>query len=412
MPTGQLHSDNDGKVAMNFDDFSPSSNVPLPSILYDLRRVGQSSHVAAPLIPAGAFHSPQFLRLEMANIFATQWICVGRSDDFPETGSFIACDIADVPVLVVRQEDGSLKAFVNACAHRRAQVVPTSCGKKLSFSCSYHGWTYSPDGRLLGAPYMDGCPGFDKSQIHLQSLQISSWEGYVFVSLSENRVEPIDERLREFTEQVVGRYRMERYRTIIRGEMDFEGNWKNIIENFTESYHVFRAHKKTFALSGKTPHDYECGGDFDWFGYHFGTQKDESWGGAAHPDDITLEGVWRRRSVAACVYPGLLISLSPRVLWYVSVQPHGVGRFRARWGTAVADVFLDSLSPEERAAWIADQEAFMDSANEEDKPLIAALYRGTRSTRAPRGRLHPIEKNVWDFARYLSRMLPSEVHNP
>lgn len=386
-------------------DFAPSARVPAAALLADLRTIAASRPDEAALMPPGIFHSAEFLELELDRLFGAEWVCVGRADELRLPGAYLATKVAEVPVLVTRQEDGSFRGFLNACAHRRAQLVPESRGEKSRFACRYHAWTYATDGTLVGAPYMKDCPGFDKGNVRLEPIHLETWEGFIFVSLAQVRPSPIEGRLRPFVEGYIGRYRMDRYKAIIRDEIVYRGNWKNIIENFTESYHVFFAHSGTFALTGKTPGDYVCGPDLDWCSFHMGTQKHDTGLGAAHADDPHLTGEWRRRSIVACVFPGLLIAVTPDLLWHVSVQPDGVGQFRAAWGAAVPQEFLDDVPQAQLADWIASRRRFMDAANEEDRPLIEALYDGTSSLTPPRGHLHPIEKNVWDFARYLARIL-------
>ena len=99
-----------------------------------------------------------------------------------------------------------------------------------------------------------------------------------------------------------------------------------------------------------------------------------------------------------------LITLTANLLWYISVQPDGVGRFKALWGVSVPPDVLASVGEAGREDWLAGMRRFMDRANEEDRPLCEALYQGTMAPQAPPGRYHPIERNVWDFGRYLARM--------
>ena len=84
---------------------------------------------------------------------------------------------------------------------------------------------------------------------------------------------------------------MSGYKTVIRESMGWNANWKNLIENFTESYHVPIAHQKTFANHKKQVKDYECGEDSDHYCYHFAPQESGSGSGAAHPNNTKLHGM-------------------------------------------------------------------------------------------------------------------------
>ena len=113
------------------------------------------------------------------------------------------------------------------------------------------------------------------------------------------------------------------YKTVIRERMSWNANWKNIIENFTESYHVPIAHPKTFASHKKQIKDYECGEDSDDYCYHFAPQESDKGSGAAHPLNTNLKGKWRRTMVDFCIFPNHLVTLMPDYLWWVSVMPKG-----------------------------------------------------------------------------------------
>ncbi len=104
------------------------------------------------------------------------------------------------------------------------------------------------------------------------------------------------------------------------------------------------------------------------------------------------------------IYPCQLITLMPDFLWDISVQPDGVGRFRATWGLAFAPEILTGVPEAEFDTWLADKKAYMDTANDEDKELVEALYQGSASPLLPSGTYHPIEKNLWQFMRYLNRV--------
>ena len=105
----------------------------------------------------------------------------------------------------------------------------------------------------------------------------------------------------------VGRYDMSGYQSVLRETMEWDANWKNLIENFIESYHVPVAHGKTFALHKKAPEDYVCGEDDDHYCYHRAAQAATSGLGAAHPANQRLQGEWRRMMVDFCVFPNHLV---------------------------------------------------------------------------------------------------------
>ena len=126
---------------------------------------------------------------------------------------------------------------------------------------------------------------------------------------------------------------------------------KNLIENFIESYHVPIAHQKTFAKHKKPIEDYVCGEEADHYCYHSAPQKSETGLGAAHPKNTKLEGVWRRMMVDFCVFPNHLITLMPDYLWYISVQPITIDKFKATWGFAIPPEVLADIPEKDFDKW-------------------------------------------------------------
>ena len=380
----------------------PHSHLTLKQILAQLQHAAHADFEQACPIPAPVNHSQAFLDHELRHVFASDWICIGREDELPEHGDYLTHKIAGVPVMAVRQHDGQIKGFINACAHRFACLLNNKSGSSKRFTCPYHAWTYDCNGELLRAPYMDMKTDFKVSDHKLKAIACDTWEGFVYLSLEKNPDE-IKTRLQPLTDNIVGRYGMPCYKTAFRESMIWHANWKNLIENFTESYHVPMAHRKTFAKHGKPLQDYICGEDSEFYGYHRAPQASETGSGAAHPDNRRLEGEWRRMMIDFCIFPCHLVTLMPDYLWWISVQPDGTDKMNAQWGVAFPPEVLADISEDEYEQWITDFKDYMDVANDEDKLLVEALHAGTRSPILPQGTYHPIERNLWQFNRYLAR---------
>ena len=380
------------------------TNVSLDKSLKILQECSKNSFEKATPIPSVVNHSIEFYNHEQAKIFNKEWICIGRCDEIPSTGDFLTHEIAGTPILAVRQKSGEIMGFVNACAHRFTCIVNEKSGHAFAFTCPNHAWTYGIDGKLNHAPFMDLKSDFNAKNNNLESLHTESWEGFLYITLSKNPSKKVSESLESFRNNIVGQYDMNNYQTVIRETMSWDTNWKNLIENFTESYHVPIAHPKTFAGHKKQIKDYECGEDSDHYCYHFAPQELESGPGAAHPKNTKLKGKWRRTMVDFCVFPNHLVTLMPDYLWWVSVMPQGVDGFKATWGVAVPPEILNNIAKEDYDEWLKKKIHYMNTANEEDKTLVEGLFYGSQSRRLPQGTLHPIEKNLWQFIRYLTKI--------
>ena len=383
---------------------NPNSNTSAAKLLEQLSNANGTQFEEAKPAPAATKHSLNFYQREIENIFAQEWVCVGREDEIAQQGSYLSYNIASVPVFVIRQNSGAVAAFVNTCAHRQACLLEGKSGKVKKITCRYHAWSYDLEGQLLAAPYMDMEPDFNKSDHQLRPLHVEIWEGFIYVSLSAHPATKLQEVLQPFSKNVIGRFDMACYKTVLRRTMNWDANWKNLIENFTESYHVPIAHRETFAKHGKPLEEYICGEDSDYYGYHRAAQKSEMGMGAAHVKNHRLKGEWRRMMVDFCIFPCHLVTLMPDYLWWVSVQPESVDRLNATWGVAVPPEVLEDISDSDYKSWLTNFEEYIDIANAEDKVLVEALQKGTSSPILPTGAFHPIERNLWQFNRYLLRM--------
>src|SRR5215212_3671089 len=132
-------------------------------------------------IPFDWYSDPAVLRLERERIFRRAWQYAGRTDQAAEPSAFFTCDLGGVPVVVVRDEAGELRAFLNVCRHRGSLVCEGE-GRRATLQCPYHAWTYGLDGSLRAAPRSELVPGFDKMRLGLVALPVEAWGPFVFVS--------------------------------------------------------------------------------------------------------------------------------------------------------------------------------------------------------------------------------------
>ena len=140
-------------------------------------------------LPASWYTDPAIVDLERERIFLRTWQYVGRTAQVAEVGDYFSAAVLDVPVVVVRGEQG-LRAFVNVCRHRR-HLVMSGAGNKKVLQCPYHAWTYGLDGCLRAAPRSDREKGFDKEAFPLLPLRIDTWGPWVFVN-ADPEAEPLE----------------------------------------------------------------------------------------------------------------------------------------------------------------------------------------------------------------------------
>ena len=138
--------------------------------------------------------SPEMFAREKERIFMREWFCAGREEDLATPGSYLVVDVAGESVLAVRTREGALRAYYNVCRHRGCQLVltgadSTGCAPELAGSfgrgikCPYHAWTYTLDGALRTAPYLDESAGIHKDELSLYPVGIDTWGGFFFLNL-------------------------------------------------------------------------------------------------------------------------------------------------------------------------------------------------------------------------------------
>ena len=179
------------------------------------------------------------LRADIDLIFGRHWIFVAHEPDVPEPGDVFAFSIGSAKLLILRDDDGAVRAFHNVCRHRGAQLVPDGKTQVGNLVCRYHTWTYGLDGSLLFADHMGG--DFDLSCRGLRPVALRSLEGLLFVCLAANLPADFDEMA-----AVIGPYlrphRLAECRVAHQVELIEEGNWKLTMENNRECYHCGANH--------------------------------------------------------------------------------------------------------------------------------------------------------------------------
>ncbi|MCA3454980.1 MAG: Rieske 2Fe-2S domain-containing protein [Rhodobacter sp.] len=353
----------------------------------------------AVAMPKSVYTSPEFAALEQRHIFARDWLCAGRADALRAPGDYLTMDISGEPILVLRDQDGIVRAMSNVCRHRMSTLLEGR-GTTRSIVCPYHAWTYNLDGTLRAAPAMTRNDGFCKDRIALPAVRCEVWLGWIMVTLNPD-APPVADRLAGVSD-LIGPFQMEAYVESFREEFRWATNWKVLAENFMESYHLPVCHAGT--IGGHVDLlKMSCPEGLPAFNFHSIVKNDALDLALAHPANMRLKGDQRRTTWLLSVYPSLMITLSPGYFWYLSLTPDGPGHVHVVFGGGLApDYAADPAS----ADHFARLKALLDKVNAEDKGCVERVYRGLCAGLADPGPLSHLERPNYDFARYIAGMMP------
>jgi Rieske 2Fe-2S family protein len=202
--------------------------------------IAESTPRLSPSLEPRYYRDPAITELEERRIFARTWQLVSHEGQLPNPGDYVTGRAGSQPVLVLRDEEGTLRAFRNVCRHRGSRLLTGSgqCGKAIR--CLYHGWTYRTDGELIGVPEGRSIAGLDKSKLGLFPARVETMCGLIFVNL-DIHAEPLAEQVAGLPERLAP-YGIERLQRYGEWKGTQPANWKIVVDNYNEGYHVPIAH--------------------------------------------------------------------------------------------------------------------------------------------------------------------------
>lgn len=343
------------------------------------------STVGARTLPWSWYTDPAVLRLEQERIFRRAWQYVGRQDEVPEAGSFVAAQVGDVPVVVVRDDEGVLRAFLNVCRHRGSLVCEGS-GRRATLQCPYHAWTYGLDGRLVAAPRFSREGGTAPEELGLITVQLDTWGPLVFVNPDPD-AGPLADFLDDVPERIAGAgIDLGALRFLTRAEFEFDANWKISAENFLECYHCPTAHPGFSAVMDVSPDHYLLETHAGRMTQH-GPPRPEPRGSYDPSGEV-------ERGQFHLLFPGTVINVMPgrpnlSIGPIVPLAPERTYRSLDYFVAADAD-----------EAWIEESLAFDAQVGAEDRILVERVQAGVRSGLLDEGRLLPQSEQL--VARFQS----------
>lgn len=357
-------------------------------------------------LPAWSYDNDEVTELEKEHMYRRSWLVAGHVGEIPDPGDFLTHDLVDERALIVRGQDGVVRAFHNLCRHRGSRVVAEAngnCGNRIV--CPFHGWCYNSDGSLRGRAAERSFPAADKSELGLKPVDMEIWHGLIFVRFKGSG--PSVAEMLAPMEKEVAPYRIEDMKPVSpRHRVEVGVNWKSMVDVDSEGYHVPIAHPSLMDLYGRTYRDevLENGvsrsygtfdGDYDGRGWSVRHYK------RILPEATHLPESHRRAWVSFSMFSGTALQLFPEMIDFYQFVPLTT-RKSFVWGAAFA------LPDDRREARLARylNKRINDITTEEDARLIRWSWEGMRSSAFDDFLLSDLELGVRHFHDSLREAIP------
>lgn len=349
---------------------------------------------AGHLLPPTAFTDGALYAAELARIFERSWVHVADLPDLQRAGDYVAATIGPTPVIVVRGDDGELRAFLNACRHRGATLAEDAgnCGRQLR--CPYHAWSYSTTGKLVGVPYQEEFCG-RAAGMDLVAVRVGTVGPLVFACL-DAQAPPLDEWVGELAPSLA-RARGAEMQAAFGYDYEVAVNWKVYVENGLDGYHVPFVHDflvDFVDVRGEARNVYEPHAS-----YTLAPINPQYLAMATPPPHLPEAD--QRRVRFGHVFPNLIPVLTPLDFSYLRIDPIAPDRIRLRGRSF-------DLGGESAATRELRREAF-DRTNKQDIAVVERVQRGLRARGLPGG-VHAdmLEGRIAHFERMVVAALTVE----
>ena len=365
-----------------------------------------SAHDSLPrAMPAWAYRTPALQNLELERLLLPNWQVVCHVNSIPNPGDYVTFDLGPESIIVLRDRDGVIRGYHNACRHRGARILDGSGNCPGPITCPYHGWSYRQDGSLVGVPVRESFPGLDRQDLGLRSVRIDTIFGFVFVALRGNPP-PLAETWGPLASEFAP-YRTEEMVPLgpITEEV-WEVDWKLAMDNYLESYHVPIGHPGLNRMFMPDFEDQKGSGAIARGVSWMRDQESSRWserlymrlvGGIATHLPEKERRCWRFYSAL----PNLGIDIFPEQMDFFQVLPGGPGRCIIRSG-----LFGLPDDRHEMRALRYLSNRINTSVNAEDRWLCTRVQRGLQSSSYEPGPLSTIEGWMLGFHQLLREKIP------
>ena len=337
------------------------------------------------LLPADAYRTPQQAGVERQQLFANSWMFVGTTHEFPADGSYITLNLLDQPVIIWRR-GGQYLGFLNVCPHRYSTLTDHPTGQCDRLVCQYHGWQFDDAGDTRKIPDAVNFKPLKKGMLGLTPIATHAVGNLVFVNLhpQPTAIEDFFGDQLPFVEEFFGGPRT----VMMRMDQQHDCNWKVVVENALESYHVSMVHSKTLGQSAEAE---RCNHEIYDNGSRYIEDLSQSDQGPVKTARRVLDFLQfkpDRRYHHLLIHPSLMFTSAAPFSLVQNVVPISPTRSISRW--VVLGYRTDPTTMRQRLLQPLLRRfarRFFSTLLEEDRVIQASVQRGLDSWRMPAGGL-------------------------
>ena len=350
-------------------------------------------------VPSSHYTDPEHLRREEDEVFKRAWIVVAREEQIPRPGDYVVFDELGESLVAVRDESGRVRVLHNSCRHRGSRMLE-GCGHADTLDCPYHGWSYGLDGSLKGVPRIGGFDALDTNRMGLHAVRSSTWLGFVWINLDPD-APPLLATLGSLPDELAP-YRLEEMRPIAIKDEVVPANWKAMLENAMDFYHVPFVHGRTINKHVTRGPDLQSYGDHTRqrlpiaaYGWRASLDRRCTRGGPYTPLQVSALHKY-------LVFPNFLINVLPFHLTVMQVFPIDTHSCRLRYAFCKRQGARGIELARVYGTWASSRYILW-----EDLTVLDRFQRGVDTQRVSTQTLHDEEAAASHFHGVLRRWMES-----
>ena len=358
---------------------------------------GNCTAASVRTVPSSHYTDPEHLQRERERVFGRAWIVVATEAELARPGDFVVFDELGESMIAVRDESGRIRVLHNSCRHRGSRMLE-GCGRVRSLDCPYHGWSYGLDGSLKGVPRIGGFEALDRNRMGLHEVRASTWLGFVWINLDRD-APPLMDTLGDLPGELAP-YRLEEMRPIALKQDIVPANWKSMLENAMDFYHVPFVHGRTINRHVTQGPDLRSYGDHTRqrlpiaaYGWRASLDRRCTRGGPYTPLQVSALHKY-------LLFPNLLINVLPYHLTVMQVFPIDSRSCRLRYAFCRRRGARGVELARAYATWLASRYILW-----EDLVVLDRFQRGVDTRRVQTQTLHEEEAAASHFHGALERWM-------